>query len=187
MISHPAHCTRNMVSEPRHGPHLPLDYSPERYETRTVHNWLLMLIASGWYSTTTASQRIRASLHTRCISLLLTPCSRRKGWKRFAKFENSRNSLRTVRSYLSDTIGPDDNFLSELQTTPAALALAWVAKNPNTSTVILGATRSEQITENLKALDVLPKLTDEIMEKIEKILNNKPAPVVRTFHRRINI
>lgn len=64
----------------------------------------------------------------------------------------------------------------ELQTTPAALALAWVAKNPNTSTVILGASRPEQITENLKALDVLPRLTDEIMEKIEKILNNKPSP-----------
>lgn len=69
-------------------------------------------------------------------------------------------------------------YCSELQTTPAALALAWVAKNPNTSTVILGASRPEQITENLKALDVLPRLTDEIMEKIEKILNNKPSPTV---------
>ncbi|KAF8890091.1 NADP-dependent oxidoreductase domain-containing protein [Infundibulicybe gibba] len=65
----------------------------------------------------------------------------------------------------------------ELGTTPAALALAWVAKNPNTGTVILGATKPEQITENLKALEVLPKLTDEIMEKIEKILGNKPTPV----------
>ncbi|KAF5385117.1 hypothetical protein D9615_000899 [Tricholomella constricta] len=64
----------------------------------------------------------------------------------------------------------------ELQTTPAALALAWVAKNPNTSTVILGATSPEQLTENLKALEVLPRLTDEIMEKIEAILDNKPPP-----------
>ncbi|RDB27242.1 putative voltage-gated potassium channel subunit beta [Hypsizygus marmoreus] len=64
----------------------------------------------------------------------------------------------------------------ELQTTPAALALAWLAKNPNTSTVILGATSPEQVTENLKALEVLPKLTDEILEKIERILGNKPAP-----------
>ena len=69
----------------------------------------------------------------------------------------------------------------ELQTTPAALALAWVAKNPNTSTVILGATKPEQVLENLKALEVLPKLTPEIMEKIEKILDNKPVPIVCFF------
>ncbi|KAG6864251.1 hypothetical protein C0991_011071 [Blastosporella zonata] len=66
----------------------------------------------------------------------------------------------------------------ELQTTPGALALAWVAKNPNTSTVILGATSPEQLKENLKAVEVLPRLTPEIMEKIEAILNNKPSPPV---------
>ncbi|KAG6917338.1 hypothetical protein DXG01_002909 [Tephrocybe rancida] len=66
----------------------------------------------------------------------------------------------------------------ELQTTPGALALAWVAKNPNTSTVILGASSAEQLKENLKALDVLPRLTPEILEKIEAILNNKPSPPV---------
>ncbi|KAG6807944.1 hypothetical protein H0H92_005935 [Tricholoma furcatifolium] len=68
----------------------------------------------------------------------------------------------------------------ELQTTPTALALAWVAKNPNTSTVILGASSPEQLKENLKAIEVLPKLTPEIMEKIEAILNNKPSPPVRS-------
>ena len=67
---------------------------------------------------------------------------------------------------------------TELGTTPTALALAWVAKNPNTSTVILGASKPEQVLENLKALEVLPKLTPEIMEKIEKILDNKPVPTV---------
>ncbi|KAG6919860.1 hypothetical protein DXG01_015567 [Tephrocybe rancida] len=70
----------------------------------------------------------------------------------------------------------------ELQTTPAALALAWVAKNPNTSTVILGASSPEQLKENLKALEVLPRLTPEILGKIEAILNNKPAPPVSVFH-----
>ncbi|KAG7100214.1 hypothetical protein E1B28_001989 [Marasmius oreades] len=62
----------------------------------------------------------------------------------------------------------------ELDTTPGNLALAWVAKNPNTSTVILGATKPEQLLENLKALKVIPKLTPEIIKKIEKILDNKP-------------
>ncbi|KAH9950950.1 Aldo keto reductase [Amylocystis lapponica] len=55
------------------------------------------------------------------------------------------------------------------------LALAWVAVNPNTSTVILGASRPEQVVDNLKALDVIPKLTPEVLEKIEQILNNKPG------------
>ncbi|GAA5951729.1 hypothetical protein JCM3765_003097 [Sporobolomyces pararoseus] len=58
----------------------------------------------------------------------------------------------------------------------AALALAWAAKNPNVSTVILGATKPEQLTQNIEALDVLPKLTDEVMEEIEQILENKPTP-----------
>ncbi|KAF4612127.1 hypothetical protein D9613_004385 [Agrocybe pediades] len=65
----------------------------------------------------------------------------------------------------------------ELQTTVGVLALAWVAKNPNTSTVILGASKPEQITENLKAIEVIPKLTPEIMDKIEKILSNAPEPL----------
>jgi len=61
-----------------------------------------------------------------------------------------------------------------LGSTPTALALAWAAKNPNVSTVILGASKPEQVHENCKALEVLPKLTPEIMEEIEKILENKP-------------
>lgn len=65
----------------------------------------------------------------------------------------------------------------ELNCTVAHLALAWVAKNPNTSTVILGASKPEQILDNLKALDVIPKLTPDVLEKIEEILGNKPTEV----------
>jgi len=66
----------------------------------------------------------------------------------------------------------------DLQCTITQLALAWVAKvNPYTNTVILGATKPSQLIENLGAIDVLPKLTPEIMEKIEKVLENKPAPI----------
>jgi aryl-alcohol dehydrogenase-like predicted oxidoreductase len=57
--------------------------------------------------------------------------------------------------------------------------LAWVAKNPNTSTVILGASKPEQITENLKAIEVIPKLTPEVLHKIERILGNEPDEYVR--------
>ena len=55
------------------------------------------------------------------------------------------------------------------------LALAWAAKNQNVSTVILGATKPEQIVDNCKAVGLLAKLTDEHMEEIEGILKNKPA------------
>lgn len=54
------------------------------------------------------------------------------------------------------------------------LALAWCLKNPNVSTVITGASKSEQVLQNLKALEVLPLLTEEVMAEIETILGNKP-------------
>lgn len=54
------------------------------------------------------------------------------------------------------------------------LGLAWCLKNPNVSTVILGASKEYQLTENLKSLDAKEKLTTEVMEQIELILSNKP-------------
>jgi len=62
----------------------------------------------------------------------------------------------------------------KLGATLAQLALAWAAKNPNVSTVITGASRSSQVTENFKALAVIPKLTPDVMEEIEQVLKNKP-------------
>jgi aryl-alcohol dehydrogenase-like predicted oxidoreductase len=63
---------------------------------------------------------------------------------------------------------------SELGCSLAQLALAWCLKNPNVSTVITGASRRSQVTENMVALDVVPKLTDEVMGHIDGILGNKP-------------
>lgn len=65
-------------------------------------------------------------------------------------------------------------FASDLGTNLTLLSLAWCARNPNVSTVITGASRVSQVQENLKALDVLPLLTDEVMAKIDEILGNKP-------------
>ena len=62
----------------------------------------------------------------------------------------------------------------ELSCTLAQLGLAWCLTNPNVSTVITGASRPEQVHENMKALDVLPKLTDEVLDRIEVIIANKP-------------
>ncbi|MCJ1397217.1 hypothetical protein MMC11_000409 [Xylographa trunciseda] len=63
----------------------------------------------------------------------------------------------------------------------AALAMAWVLKNPNVSSAITGASKPEQIYKTVKSLEVVPKLTPEIMSEIEKILDNKPAPLTRRF------
>lgn len=56
----------------------------------------------------------------------------------------------------------------------AQMAIAWCLKNPNVSTVITGASRVEQVHQNLKALEVVPRLTPDVMEQIDKILGNKP-------------
>ncbi len=56
----------------------------------------------------------------------------------------------------------------DLGCTLAQLALAWVLKNPNVSTVITGASRPEQVRENMKAVEVAPKLTPEIMSRIDE-------------------
>ncbi|MFH2104318.1 MAG: aldo/keto reductase [Chloroflexota bacterium] len=61
----------------------------------------------------------------------------------------------------------------KLGCTPAQFAIAWAAKNPHVSTVITGASRLEQVHENLKALDVLPKLNDEIMAQVDAITGRK--------------
>jgi len=66
----------------------------------------------------------------------------------------------------------------ELGTNMSNLALVWALSNENVSTCILGATKPEQIAENVKALEIIPKYTPEIAARVEKILDNKPAPVV---------
>ncbi len=58
----------------------------------------------------------------------------------------------------------------ELDCKLAQLAIAWCLKNPNVSSVITGATHTEQFMENLGALDVKQKMTSDIMKKINKIL-----------------
>jgi voltage-dependent potassium channel beta subunit len=66
---------------------------------------------------------------------------------------------------------------AELVCTTAQLALAWCLKNPHVSTVITGASKPEQVSENMKALDVVTKLTPDVMERIEAILGNKPEAI----------
>jgi voltage-dependent potassium channel beta subunit len=62
----------------------------------------------------------------------------------------------------------------QLGCTRAQLALAWCLKNPHVSSAITGATRGEQMKENLRAMDVLPKLTDSVMREIASLLSKAP-------------
>ncbi|GAA5885263.1 hypothetical protein JCM6882_009546 [Rhodosporidiobolus microsporus] len=64
----------------------------------------------------------------------------------------------------------------------AALALAWAASNPNVSSVILGATKPEQLVDNFEALKLLPKITPEILKEIDELFENKPQALA-TFGR----
>ena len=58
----------------------------------------------------------------------------------------------------------------------AQLSLAWCLKNKNVSTVILGATNTKQLDENLKSIEYKDLLTDSVMGRIENILKNMPTP-----------
>lgn len=86
----------------------------------------------------------------------------------FASAEGQRN-LAKVRELTA--------LAAELDTSMARLAIAWCLKNPNVSTVITGASRPEQVADNMQALEVVAQLTDEVMARIEQILANKPEPI----------
>ena len=64
----------------------------------------------------------------------------------------------------------------ELEITPARLALAWVLKNSNVTTAILGASNTNHLKENLKAVGDASLLTNEVMERIESIFETIPMP-----------
>ena len=63
---------------------------------------------------------------------------------------------------------------ADLGCTLAQLAIAWCLKNPNVSTVITGASRAAQVTENMKAIEVVPKLTADVLARIDGALE-EPA------------
>ena len=62
----------------------------------------------------------------------------------------------------------------ELGCSTAQMALAWCLLNPNVSTVITGASRTSQVEENMKAVDIVDQLTPDVVDTIEGILDNKP-------------
>jgi aryl-alcohol dehydrogenase-like predicted oxidoreductase len=63
---------------------------------------------------------------------------------------------------------------SDLGVTPAQLAIAWILRLPEVSSVITGATQVTQLEENVKAVEALPRLAPDVLERIEAIVKNKP-------------
>jgi aryl-alcohol dehydrogenase-like predicted oxidoreductase len=67
-----------------------------------------------------------------------------------------------------------DRVAKDLGTSLPKLAVAWCLKNPNVSTVILGASKVHHLEETLTAGEVVPSLTEAVMDRIEQILDNAP-------------
>ena len=70
----------------------------------------------------------------------------------------------------------------KLNCTLAQLSIAWIIQNKDISTAILGAKKPEQLNENLKAMEIVPKLTKEILEEIENIMGNTPPGEIDYFN-----
>ncbi|GAC1416327.1 MAG: aldo/keto reductase [Flavisolibacter sp.] len=96
--------------------------------------------------------------------------------------ENSRFALQGF-DWLKETwmvedkikkVGQLKNIAEKLNTSLATLSIAWCIRNPNVTTAILGATKKEQLLENLKALDLKAELTNEVIETIEQCIQTKP-------------
>ena len=67
------------------------------------------------------------------------------------------------------------NISDSIDVSLSLFSLAWCLKNPNVSTAILGASKVSQLEENLKAIEVVEKLTDEIMQQVDAVMENKPV------------
>ncbi len=137
-------------------------------------------------------------LHRRRVEMELAPVARRFGiglttWSPLysgiltGKYnegvipEGSRASLENM-GWIRDRITPEviakvrqlSELAAELGMTTAQLAIAWLLRRKEVSSVITGATRMDQLEENLGAAGALDRLGDEVLERIEAILQNAP-------------
>lgn len=87
----------------------------------------------------------------------------RMAWMRDMLTEETLDAVRQLTALAGD-----------LDLTTAQLAIAWILRRKEVSSVITGATRLEQLDENLSAADAVPLLTDDVLERIEQIMENTP-------------
>lgn len=81
------------------------------------------------------------------------------GWLQRALVDDDRNRQ----------VAQLDGIARGLGCTTAQLAIAWCARRPTVSSVILGASRPDQLRDNLRAIDVLPHLTEDVVQRIEAL------------------
>jgi len=84
----------------------------------------------------------------------------------FFKGDKAQNTIRILNGL--------QKVAEELGSTMARLAVAWTLVYKHVSTAIIGASKPEQIIDNCQAIALLPKLTPEVLEKIEAIVKNRP-------------
>jgi aryl-alcohol dehydrogenase-like predicted oxidoreductase len=82
---------------------------------------------------------------------------------------------RWMKEHFLEKVSQLGSLANELGMTLPQLSIAWCIRNPHVTTAILGATRKEQLVENLGALRAADKLTPEVMARIETIVQTKPA------------
>jgi len=82
---------------------------------------------------------------------------------------------RWMKESFFEKINKLSSLAMELGISEAQLSIAWCIKNPNVTTAILGASKKEQLLENLKALEALEKLDADVMKRIEDIVQTKPV------------
>jgi voltage-dependent potassium channel beta subunit len=100
------------------------------------------------------------------------------GKYRFGVPPDSRGAIPRMKFLVEDltdkrkneVVGELEKVAKQLDCTLAQLAIAWCARNPRVSTVITGASRVAQVQENLRAVEVIPKLTPAVMERIDGIV-----------------
>jgi voltage-dependent potassium channel beta subunit len=100
------------------------------------------------------------------------------GKYRFGVPADSRGAIPRMKFLVDDltdkeknrVVGELEKVAKDLGCSLAQLAIAWCARNPNVSTVITGASRVSQVQENLRAVEVIPKLTPAVMERIDGLV-----------------
>jgi voltage-dependent potassium channel beta subunit len=86
-------------------------------------------------------------------------------------YEWLRDALRNPRA--SERVRALKAIADDVGCSLAQLALAWCTKNPHVSTVITGASRPQQVSENMVALEVAPRLGDEVMTRIDAAVTRR--------------
>ena len=101
-----------------------------------------------------------------------------------SRFDTNKDLIGIFNRYFSEekkeatlvSLNKFGELAKELECTMAQLAMAWVVMNPDVSTALTGASRTSQLVDTIKCLDIIPKITVEVQQRIEEIFQNEPSP-----------